>query len=129
MGRGGEIFVLDMGEPVRIADLAEQMIRLSGHEPGHDIEIRFIGLRPGEKLHEELFHDEESLVATPHPKIRLAEAREIDRTTLAARMQQLNEACESNDPGQLRDLLQALVPEFSAATEKRQSFRTNSVLQ
>ncbi len=61
MGKGGEIYVLDMGEPVKITDLAEQMIRLSGHEPNVDIEIQYTGLRPGEKLHEELFHSDEDL--------------------------------------------------------------------
>lgn len=72
IGEGGEIFVLDMGEPIKIRYLAEQMIRLSGHEPERDIAIIYTGLRPGEKLYEELFYATEELVATRHPKIRVA---------------------------------------------------------
>ncbi len=72
IGEGGEIFVLDMGEPVKIRYMAEQMIRLAGREPERDIAIRYIGLRPGEKRFEELFYDAEDLIATSHPKIRTA---------------------------------------------------------
>jgi FlaA1/EpsC-like NDP-sugar epimerase len=72
IGDGGEIFVLDMGEPIKIRYLAEQMIRLSGREPWEEISIHYVGLRPGEKLYEELFYDSEDLVATRHPKIRVA---------------------------------------------------------
>lgn len=75
IGHGGEIFVLDMGEPVRIQYLAEQMIRLSGREPGRDIEIVYTGLRPGEKLFEELFYSTEGLGETPHPRIYVARQR------------------------------------------------------
>ena len=78
MGDGGEIFVLDMGKPVKIMDLAKQMIHLSGHEPGTDIKIEITGLRPGEKLYEELFHESENFVGTSHSKIMLAESRKID---------------------------------------------------
>src|SRR5207237_1376986 len=74
LGRGGEIFILDMGQPVRILDLARQMIRLSGFEPDEDIPIRFIGLRPGEKLHEELMTAEEEVAATQHDRIKVVRA-------------------------------------------------------
>lgn len=113
MGEGGEIFVLDMGEPIRIVDLAEHMIRLSGHEPGRDIEIRFIGLRPGEKLHEELFHAKENLMGTRHPKILLAEARSIDRSVLLGQLQKLADACAVYEAAPLRHILKSIVPEFS----------------
>ncbi|HYP67221.1 MAG TPA: nucleoside-diphosphate sugar epimerase/dehydratase, partial [Thiobacillaceae bacterium] len=76
MGKGGEIFVLDMGEPVKIADLARQMIRLSGHDES-EILVEYTGLRSGEKLYEELLADEESTLPTPHPKLRVAQAREV----------------------------------------------------
>jgi FlaA1/EpsC-like NDP-sugar epimerase len=69
IGKGGEVFVLDMGEPVRILDLATDLIRLSGLEVGSDIEVRFTGSRPGEKLYEELFFDSESALPTDHPKV------------------------------------------------------------
>ncbi|MBS1944345.1 MAG: polysaccharide biosynthesis protein, partial [Bacteroidetes bacterium] len=69
MGKGGEIYVFDMGQPVRIADLADRMIRLSGLEPGKDITIKYTGLRPGEKLYEELLADQEGNQPTHHPRI------------------------------------------------------------
>jgi len=75
MGQGGEIFVLDMGEPVKIAALAVDMIRLSGLQPD-EIEIQYVGLRPGEKLYEELLADDEHTMPTPHEKLRIAKARQ-----------------------------------------------------
>jgi len=75
LGSGGEIFLLDMGKPVRISDLAKQMIRLSGLEPGRDIEITYTGLRPGEKLYEELLANDETTLKTIHPKVHIAKSR------------------------------------------------------
>jgi FlaA1/EpsC-like NDP-sugar epimerase len=83
MGQGGEIFVLDMGEPVRILDLARDMIRLSGLREGDDIEIQFVGLRPGEKLFEELYDTEEYCSRTNHPKILVASSLRRDAAKVA----------------------------------------------
>jgi len=112
MGQGGEIFVLDMGEPVKIVDLAEQMIRLSGLVPNEDIAIKFTGLRPGEKLYEELFHEAEHLSGTAHPKLMLAESREVDWSILARKLEQLRDACARRDTDLVRLTLKAIVPEF-----------------
>jgi len=117
MGNGGEIFVLEMGEPVKIVHLAEQMIRLSGLEAGKDIDINFIGLRPGEKLHEELFYGSETLAGTAHPKIMLAAARNTDWAMLQDMLVGLEQACTSRNADQLRNRLKSLVPEFAEYKE------------
>ncbi|WP_100264902.1 polysaccharide biosynthesis protein [Mariprofundus ferrinatatus] len=111
MGEGGEIFVLDMGEPVKIVDLAEQMIRLAGLEPGRDIEIKFTGLRPGEKLYEELFHESEALAPTTHPKVMLSASREVDWEAMNRVMAELREACDKRDVHLIYNELKQLVPE------------------
>jgi FlaA1/EpsC-like NDP-sugar epimerase len=113
IGTGGEVFVLDMGEPVKITYLAEQMIRLSGQTPGEDIEVRFIGLRPGEKLFEELFHSEEALSQTTHDKILLARSREMDPSQFDAELTRLERAIENNDLDSINTVLANLVPEYS----------------
>ncbi|MCB1801341.1 MAG: polysaccharide biosynthesis protein, partial [Gammaproteobacteria bacterium] len=117
LGQGGEIFVLDMGSPVKIKFLAEQMIRLSGKVPYEDIGITITGLRPGEKLYEELFHDQERLDKTAHAKILLARHREVDWERLSAALQRLRTLAEASDEKGLRDLIAELVPEhrFSQA--------------
>ncbi len=115
MGEGGEIFVLDMGEPVKIVHLAEQMIRLSGFEPYEDIGIEFIGLRPGEKLYEELFHESEALSATAHPKLLLSNARHVEWKPMLKALSELREACEVRDVAVLRSRLKVLVPEYGEA--------------
>ena len=114
MGDGGEIFVLDMGEPVKITYLAEQMVRLAGLEPGKDIRIEFTGLRPGEKLYEELFHEQEALKPTGHDKIRLAAHRVVDWDTLEPMMETLEAACRSYDEPAILEVLKTLVPELAS---------------
>ncbi|MEA2083987.1 MAG: nucleoside-diphosphate sugar epimerase/dehydratase [Thermodesulfobacteriota bacterium] len=117
MGKGGEIFVLEMGEAVLIRELAEQMIRLSGLEPGKDIQIVFNGLRPGEKLHEQIFHEEENLRGTTHPKLRLSESRHVDWDWLSAEMKALKDAAQSRDVITMIEHLRNLVPEYSVGPE------------
>ncbi len=117
MGKGGEIFVLDMGEPVLIKDLAEQMIRLSGLEPGKNIEIVYTGLRPGEKLYEELLHKSEGLQPTSHEKLLLARSREVDWAWLQEKMICLEQAASSRNIDKLRACLQDVVPEFKSQTQ------------
>lgn len=113
IGRGGEIFVLDMGEPVKISYLAEQLIRLSGKTPGEDIEIVYTGLRPGEKLYEELFHDAEKLAETSHPKILLAQCRMMDMDALERSFDTMQQACNEGNEAALRNMLAELVPEHT----------------
>jgi FlaA1/EpsC-like NDP-sugar epimerase len=112
MGDGGEIFVLDMGEPVLIRDLAEQMIRLSGLTPGKDIDIVYTGLRPGEKLFEEIFHERENLRGTKHPKLFLAGSRKVNWQWLSDELEELKGAATSRDVGRLISHLRRIVPEY-----------------
>ncbi|MBI4792822.1 MAG: polysaccharide biosynthesis protein [Deltaproteobacteria bacterium] len=113
MGKGGEIFVLEMGEPVYIKVLAEQMIRLSGLVPHRDIKIEYIGLRPGEKLFEEIFHENEDLQGTTHPKLQLAGARQCDWDWLTSVLQRLGRAATSRDVPDLINHLREVVPEYN----------------
>ena len=115
IGRGGEIFVLDMGEPVRIAYLAEQMIRLSGKVPGEDIEIVYIGLRPGEKLEEELFHVSEDLAKTGYSKIFLASSRPVNGEFLGGMLAALERACADGDDERIRELIAELTTGYMPA--------------
>ncbi|MCG8016072.1 MAG: polysaccharide biosynthesis protein [Candidatus Thiodiazotropha sp. 'RUGA'] len=126
MGEGGEIFVLDMGEPIKISYLAEQMIHLSGRTLGQDIQIEYIGLRPGEKLYEELFHEKEELAKTSHQKVLLAHHREVDWPWLNDVMQQMSSATEALDSQQLRLLLGQLVPEHEIQTKPETSNKASA---
>jgi FlaA1/EpsC-like NDP-sugar epimerase len=114
----GRIFVLDMGEPVKIVDLARQMIRLAGLKPEHDVRIEFIGLRPGEKLHEELFYADEALAPTRIPAIRLASPRSLDAAALMPLIDALTEATRAHRAERVLEILARLVPEFAAGRKR-----------
>lgn len=114
LGQGGEIFVLDMGEPVLIRYLAEQMIRLAGKEPERDISIVYTGLREGEKLFEELFHEHEAYASTAHSKIFLAQHRATQADRLAALLKKAQQAVFAYDEPELLRIISELVPEFSS---------------
>lgn len=112
MGKGGEIFVFDMGEPVKIADLAQKMIKLSGLRLEKDIQITYTGLRPGEKLYEELLSDKERTVATYHPKIQIAKVYSSPFTEITTSLQDLRKALREGDKALMVTHLKTIVPEF-----------------
>ncbi|MBR2692790.1 MAG: polysaccharide biosynthesis protein, partial [Thermoguttaceae bacterium] len=112
-GKGGEIFVLDMGEPVKIIDLAHDMVRLAGL-PEDSIEIVEIGMRPGEKLYEELYSDSEKRLPTKFPKLFAAEARSFDVEEVQSQIADLVDLSRIGDEKRLRAQLAKLVPEYGA---------------
>jgi hypothetical protein len=112
MGNGGEIFVLDMGEPVKIVDLARDLIRLSGFEPERDIEIKFTGMRPGEKLFEELAVDEENVEKTKHPKIFVGRFRPHPIEEIERGLAELHLLSDGHDETALRRAFKSIVPEY-----------------
>ncbi|MEW5772190.1 MAG: nucleoside-diphosphate sugar epimerase/dehydratase [Thermodesulfobacteriota bacterium] len=113
MGDAGEIFVLRMGQPVRIADMAADLIRLSGKEPGADIEIKFIGLRPGEKLYEELITAGEDVVPTGHSQIMVLQGSSCGWDELTPLLGELDRAAQARDASALREALRRAVPEYA----------------
>jgi FlaA1/EpsC-like NDP-sugar epimerase len=113
MGRGGEIFVLDMGKPVKIVDLARDLIRLSGYTPDEDIAIEFSGIRPGEKLFEELSFDSENATKTRHPKIFVGTFRPYPWEAVEKGLARLHALSEGSAPNLIRGAFQELVPEYS----------------
>jgi FlaA1/EpsC-like NDP-sugar epimerase len=115
MGRGGEAYVLDMGDPVKIVDLAQNMITLSGLRVGEDIEIVFTGTRPGEKLYEELLIDGEHVSPTSHPKIGIWQSRPENWERLVAQLEHLKTVVDDATPEEIRRLLGDIVPEFQHA--------------
>ncbi len=112
MAKGGEIFVLDMGEPVKIAELAKQLIRLSGLTPGRDIEIKYTGLRPGEKLYEELLMGEEGLTDTENKKIFIGQPIELDTDLFFRQLDELKECAYRNDIAAVTKLIAEIVPTY-----------------
>ena len=117
--KGGEIFILDMGEPVKILDLAKKMIRLSGHVPGEDIKIEFTGLRPGEKLYEELLIDEDNLVETENDRIFVAQMGEIDVDVVGRKINGLIEKAYEEDKD-IREEIKEIVPEYKMKGEQEE---------
>jgi len=112
MGEGGEIFILDMGSPVKIFDLALDLIRLSGFEPDEDIEIKFVGLRPGEKLYEELITEGEGISPTSHEKITVLRKAPCDLSWLKTKIDELTVLAEKQDAMGIKKKLNEIVPEY-----------------
>jgi FlaA1/EpsC-like NDP-sugar epimerase len=128
MGRGGEIFVLDMGKPVKIVDLARQLIRLSGFKPDKDIPIEFTGIRPGEKLFEELNMANEDKLDTHHHKIKIFAGNGLPDDMMTVHLRQLRKACEQGNPEALIRELKLMVPDYTASREiVEQAFTENLV--
>lgn len=115
MGQGSEIFILDMGEPVKIVDLAKDLIRLSGFRVDQDVKIEFTGTRPGEKLFEELSTDQEHANKTKHPKIFIGRIEPLSRLELERGLKDLLTAAEAGDGVAVKKGLKSLVPEFRSA--------------
>jgi len=109
--KGGEIFVLNMGEPVRILDLAKNLIRLSGYVPNEDIMIEFTGLRPGEKLYEEMLMDEEGMQDTPNRLIHIGKPIEFDEEEFQKQLDELYEVA-NQDSEHIREAVQRIVPTY-----------------
>jgi FlaA1/EpsC-like NDP-sugar epimerase len=112
LGQGGEIFVLDMGQSVKIVDLAKQMIELSGYTVGDDIEIKFTGLKPGEKLYEELQHEDEKHLPTVHPRIMRFVPNNHVRASSERAIRELEPILNSASNNQIKEQIKAIVPEY-----------------
>ena len=112
MGRGGEIFILNMGQPVRIKDMARDLIRISGFEPEVDVPLKYTGLRPGEKLCEELISKDESVVSSEHEQIMVVNGSKQELTGLEASIAALKKAATAQDEKRIRCLLKEIVPEY-----------------
>ena len=126
LGKGGEIFVLDMGEPMKIVDLAKNLIRLSGYRVGTDIQIKFTGLRPGEKLYEEMLMDEEGLKKTENKLIFIGKPIDFDESTFFEKLELLYESAYK-ETSQMKDLVKELVPTYQIREEDRR--RDHEIVQ
>ena len=112
MGEGGDIFILDMGTPIKIVDMARDLIRRSGFKPDVDIEIQFTGLRPGEKLHEELITEGEGIVRTPHEKIFVLKGRTCDLAWLIQKIEELTKLAHEQNAHAIKSKLKEIIPEY-----------------
>jgi FlaA1/EpsC-like NDP-sugar epimerase len=122
IGKGGDVFLLDMGEPVKIIDLATNLILLSGLKPEKDIKIQFTGLRPGEKLFEELNLHNESLLPTLHAKIRrYASPSNLNSTQLMMYLQAMEQIVEERDRARLVELLEDMIPDYTPSAQLREA--------
>jgi FlaA1/EpsC-like NDP-sugar epimerase len=117
MGQGGEIFILDMGTPIKIADMARDLIRLSGFEPDVDIKIEYIGLRPGEKLYEELITEGENIVPTRHEKIMVLKGMECDLKQINGSINELDSLAQSQKADGIKSKLREIIPEYHLPSE------------
>ncbi len=113
-GKGSEIFVFDMGKSIKIVDLAKKMIKLAGYRPGIDIEIKFTGLRPGEKLYEELLSDKENTIPTHHPKIMIAKVSADDFQKIKSQVEELIKLLPTHDNYKIVRMMKIIVPEFKS---------------
>lgn len=114
VNQGGAIVVLDMGEPVKIIDMATEMIKLAGFTPGHDMQIEITGLRPGERLYEDLFDDAEELLPTSHTELMAARPRVADRAFVEKGVEALIEAAQNGEDGHVRELMARIIPDFQS---------------
>ncbi len=121
LGEGGEIFILDMGTPIKIWNMAKDLIRLSGFEPNVDIEIKEIGLRPGEKLYEELITEGEGIVRTPHEKIFVLRGNHFDQNWLNDKIEELIHLAWEQDAGKIKAKLKEIIPEYTPYESKTNS--------
>jgi FlaA1/EpsC-like NDP-sugar epimerase len=125
IGNGGEIFIFDMGKSVKIVDLAKKMVKLSGLELGKDIQIIFSGLRPGEKLYEELLNDSENTIPTHHPQILKAKVAQADFTELSAQINEIISAFDSQDNDKIVRLMKVIVPEYKSRNSEYEKLDVN----
>ena len=116
--KGGEIFVLDMGEPMRIDDLARNLIKLSGLKPDEDIKIEYTGLRPGEKLYEEVLSNEENTIPTHHKKIKIARVRRYEYAEILPTYNELEQLSRAVQIWETVKLMKQTVPEFKSKNSK-----------
>jgi FlaA1/EpsC-like NDP-sugar epimerase len=129
MGAAGQIFIFDMGKPVKIIDLAKKMIRLAGYEPDKDIAIHFTGLRPGEKLIEELLTDSEGLTKTYHPKIMICQDKmSYTYNTVSTYMEAFRNALEKRDNMEMVRIMKKAIPEYISNNSVYQKLDKEKVL-